>query len=121
MINRTADVDAFMATLEHPFKDGVELIRAGIKASNAEIVEQVKWKAPSFSYRGHYLTTFNLFSRPRVFLVFHHAHVVTIDDARLEGDYPTRRLLFFDDLADAEAKKPFVRDVLTELIRVSDN
>ncbi|MBM2620093.1 hypothetical protein JIG36_31725 [Actinoplanes sp. LDG1-06] len=116
-VNKTEEVDAFMADLDHPFKPGVELIRAHIKAGNKGITEQVKWNAPSFSYKGVYLTTFNLFSRPKVFLVFHHPHVVTIDDERLEGKYPDRRLLFFDDLADAKKKKPFVRSVVTELIK----
>jgi hypothetical protein len=109
-----------MAALEHPFKEGVELLRAHIRSTNADIIEQVKWNAPSFSYHGVYLTTFNLFSRPKVFLVFHHPHVVTIDDEHLEGKYPDRRLLFFDSLADATKKKPLVRRVLKELIKSID-
>jgi hypothetical protein len=119
--DKTDEVDRFMAELEHPFAEGVEMLRAHIKATDAQITEQVKWKAPSFSYRGAYLTTFNLWSRKDVFLVFHNPHIVSIDSEHLTGDYPDRRLLFFTDLADAEAKKPEVRRIIRELIKMIDN
>ena len=119
-VNKSQEVDDFMAKLEHPFADGIELLRAHIKDTNGEITEQVKWKAPSFSYRGEYLTTFNLWSRKDVFLVFHNPHIISIASEHLTGDYPDRRLFFFTDLADAKDKKPEVRRIVEELIKMID-
>ena len=64
-VNKTEEVDAFMKDLDHPFKAEVEAVRKIIKKVNHRITEQVKWKAPSFSYKG-YLVTFN-YGRKSVF------------------------------------------------------
>jgi len=78
----------------------------------------VKWKAPSFAYHGEYLATFNLWSRKDVFLVFHNPHIITVASEHLTGDYPDRRLFFLTDLADAKEKKPEVRRIVEELIKM---
>jgi len=56
----TEQVDEFMDKLDHPFKAEVQMIREIIKKVNKEITEQIKWNAPSFSYKGESLVTFNL-------------------------------------------------------------
>ena len=43
-------VDAFMAALDHPFKAEAQVVRDIIKGVHPGITEEVKWKAPSFSY-----------------------------------------------------------------------
>jgi hypothetical protein len=58
MPSRAPHVDTFMAELEHPFKAGVEQLRAAILASNDGITEHVKWNAPSFCYAGVDRVTF---------------------------------------------------------------
>jgi uncharacterized protein YdhG (YjbR/CyaY superfamily) len=58
--NKTAEVDAFMAKLDHPFKAEVQAVREIIKGVNPHITEQIKWNAPSFSYKD-YLATFLVF------------------------------------------------------------
>ena len=58
-VNKTEQVDAFMEKLDHPFKAEVQVVRDIIKGVNPGIIEQIKWAAPSFSYKG-YMVTFNL-------------------------------------------------------------
>jgi uncharacterized protein YdhG (YjbR/CyaY superfamily) len=69
--NQTEQVDEFIDKLDHPFKAEVVMVREIIKNVNKEITEQIKWKAPSFSYKGESLVTFNLWEKKRIHLVFH--------------------------------------------------
>ena len=63
MHNTPADtsqaVDTFMAMLEHPAKDAIELLRSAILASDPSITEGIKWNAPSFKVQ-EYFATINL-------------------------------------------------------------
>jgi len=120
-VNRSAEVDEFMAQLDHPFKAEVEMLREYLKGVHPEITEQVKWKAPSFSYHGEYLTTFNLWAKERVHLVFHNPLVVEVVSGLLEGNYSDgRRMAYFADMADAQEKKAELGRVVTELIDMID-
>jgi uncharacterized protein YdhG (YjbR/CyaY superfamily) len=120
-VNKTDEVDAFMDNLDHPFKAEVEMLRQSIKAINPKITEQVKWKAPSFSYNGECLATFNLWAKEHVHLVFHHPLVVDIDSKLLEGNYTDgRRMAYFQDMTDARAKKSELERVIEELITSID-
>ncbi len=53
----TAAVDQFMATLEHPHKEAIELLRQVICAADPSIAEGVKWNAPSFRTTEYFATT----------------------------------------------------------------
>ena len=61
MPNRSQGVDRFMEGLNHPLKEGVELLRAAILDSNERITEHINWKAPSFCYGGGDRVTFRLY------------------------------------------------------------
>lgn len=70
-MDNTEEVNDFMEKLDHAFKAEVQMIREIIKNVNDDITEQIKWKAPSFSYKGEYLVTFNLWEKQKIHLVFH--------------------------------------------------
>lgn len=53
----TEAVDRFMAKLEHPHKDAIEVIRRIICAADPVIAEGVKWNAPSFRTTEYFATT----------------------------------------------------------------
>jgi uncharacterized protein YdhG (YjbR/CyaY superfamily) len=95
--NHTDQVDEFMDQLDHPFKAEVQMVREIIKNVNSEIAEQVKWNAPSFSYKGESLVTFNLWEKKRIHLVFHNAMISRVKSKLLEGDYDHRRMAYFSD------------------------
>jgi uncharacterized protein YdhG (YjbR/CyaY superfamily) len=90
-------VDEFMEKLDHPFKAEVEMIREIIKNVSKEITEQIKWNAPSFSYRGESLVTFNLWEKQKIHLVFHNPEISKVKSTLLEGDYDHRRMAYFAD------------------------
>jgi hypothetical protein len=52
----SAAVDAFMATLVHPHKAGVEALRQLLLALDPSVQEGVKWNAPSFRTTDYFAT-----------------------------------------------------------------
>lgn len=117
-VSRTDKVDEFMMALDHPLKVEVQTLRNIIKGVNKEITEEIKWKAPSFSYRGEYLVTFNLRDTSRVHLVFHNPLIPQVKSKLLEGDYKDRRMAYFADMQDIETKKPVLQKALKDLIKL---
>lgn len=118
--NQTAKVDEFLDKLDHPFKVEVQAIREIIKGVNTTITEQIKWNAPSFSYKGEYLVTFNLRATRHVHLVFHNPVIAQVKNGLLEGDYKDRRMAYFADSNDVSAKKAELENVVKELVRLID-
>ena len=114
----TIKVDEFMEGLDHPFKAEVQTVRDIIKNVNKDIAEEIKWKAPSFSYNGEYLVTFNLWEREHIHLVFHNPEISKVKSKLLEGDYDHRRMAHFSDRDDINAKKPALEKVLKDLIKL---
>lgn len=123
-VRRTTDdteqVDDFMINLDHPFKAELQRVREIIKDVDRDITEQIKWRAPSFSYRGKYLMTFNLWEKKRIHLVFHNPVIPRVKSKLLEGNYKDRRMMYFVDVNDIEKKKSSLEKVLKDMIRLID-
>ena len=111
-------VDEFMDKLDHPFKAEVQMVREIIKNVNKDITEQIKWNAPSFSYQGESLVTFNLWEKKRIHLVFHNPMISRVKSKLLEGDYDHRRMTYFNDKPDIETKKSALEKALKDLIKL---
>jgi hypothetical protein len=118
-VNKTEEVDAFMQTLDHPFKAEVQAMRKIIKGVNKNITEQIKWAAPSFSYKG-YMVTFNLWAKQHVHLVFHNGAILSNKSGLLEGDYPDRRMAYFSSMKDIKDKQPALEAAIKEWVKLKD-
>jgi uncharacterized protein YdhG (YjbR/CyaY superfamily) len=118
--DNTEQVNEFMAKLDHPFKAEVQMIREIIKNVDNDITEQIKWKAPSFSYKGEYLVTFNLWEKRKIHLVFHNPAISKVKSKLLEGDYEHRRMTYFSDENEIRAKKKALEKTLRDLIKLQD-
>jgi len=119
-ISRTDKVDEFLENLSHTLKAEVEAIRSIIKSVNKNIVEEIKWKAPSFSYKGEYLVTFNLREERRVHLVFHNPQISNVKSNILEGEFKDRRMAYFTDMKDIKTKRPVLEKALKDLIKLQE-
>jgi uncharacterized protein YdhG (YjbR/CyaY superfamily) len=119
-LDHTEQVNEFMAKLDHPFKAEVQMIREIIKNVDNDITEQIKWKAPSFSYKGEYLVTFNLWEKRKIHLVFHNPAISKVKSKLLEGDYEHRRMTYFSDENEIRAKKKALEKTLRDLIKLQD-
>lgn len=117
-VSRTDKVDEFLENLSHPLKAEVEAIRSIIKDVNKDINEEIKWKAPSFNYKGEYMVTFNLWEEKRIHLVFHNPQISKVKSKLLEGDYKDRRMAYFSGMKDVIAKRSALEKVLKDLIKL---
>jgi predicted transport protein len=63
-------VDDFLRDLDHPHKEGIQLLRRAILAVDTRITEEIKWNAPSFKTREHF-ATFKLYPPKHIQLVLH--------------------------------------------------
>ncbi|HND94088.1 MAG TPA: DUF1801 domain-containing protein, partial [Anaerolineales bacterium] len=104
--------------LSHPLTAEVEAVRSIIKGVNKDINEEIKWRAPSFNYKGEYLVTFNLWEEKRIHLVFHNPLISQVKSSLLEGEYKNRRMAYFADMKDVKAKKPLLEKALKDLIKL---
>ena len=120
LVNRTDKVDEFLENLSHPLKAEVEAVRSIIKGVNKDINEEIKWRAPSFNYKGEYLVTFNLWEEKRIHLVFHNPQIPKVKSKLLEGDYKDRRMAYFSDMKDIKAKKSLLEKALKDLIKLQE-
>jgi hypothetical protein len=50
------DVEIFLASLDHPFKQEILAIRQVILGADPSIAEEIKWNAPSFRTSEHFAT-----------------------------------------------------------------
>jgi hypothetical protein len=117
-------VEAYLASLEHPHKRGVQILRRAILGVDARIREEVKWNAPSFCLEDHF-ATFRLHPGSIFQLVLHTGAKVkkrpkqmSLDDPRglLKWAAKDRCVIAFQSDADARSKRPEVERMIREWI-----
>lgn len=77
-------VEHYMASLVHARRDEVEALRATLLAADPDLVETIKWNAPSYGYQGTDRITMRLQPGNRVDLVFHRGAAKRDDAFRFE-------------------------------------
>lgn len=63
-------VEAFLASLDHPFKQEILAVRQIILGADPSIAEGIKWNAPSFR-TSEYFATFHLRAKEGVQVILH--------------------------------------------------
>ena len=124
---RSAEVDAFMASLEHPLAPQVEKVRSAILGVDSRVNESIKWNAPSFFIEDHF-ATFNLHYPDRIQIVLHAGAKVNPDAKQLEISDPAgllkwaavdRANVSFTGDADVEDRLTPFLDVLGQWIALT--
>jgi hypothetical protein len=121
-VNKTAEVDAFMETLNHPLKAEVQAVRDIIKGVNPDVTEHIKWNAPSFCYNGDDRVTMNLRATDNLQLIFHRGAKVkdskdfTFKDSTglLEWLAADRAIVKLRNMEDVTAKKAALAKVVNQ-------
>ena len=122
-MHKSAEVDVFIAQLDHPMKPAVESLRAAFLESNPELTEHIKWNAPSFVYGGDDRVTFRLHPKGALQVILHRGTKIRADAADFTFDDPSglitwpakdRGVITLDDLAGASTKRA---DVLATVTR----
>jgi hypothetical protein len=104
-VGRQPEVDAWFEAYENPMKPVVQRIREVVLAADPRIDECIKWKAPTFTYRGN-LASFYPKSKQHASLMFHQGAKIPGEHPRLEGTGDTSRVMKLADLEEVEAATP---------------
>lgn len=110
--NINPEVDQWFNEFDHPLKAAMQLTRQLILEADPRIEETIKWKAPTFTYKGN-LASFQPRAKKFVSLMFHYGAQIPGDHPVLEGDAAQARSMRLQDEADVEAK----RAALTAVVR----
>ena len=119
-----AEVDSFMAQLDHPHKPAIEAIRKVVRGADPAIAEGIKWNAPSFRTTGYFATT-HLRAKQGVGLILHlGAKVRDLPDVRIDDPdglltwlAKDRAMVSFANVDDVRNRKSALEHVVRQWIR----
>ncbi|HEX5749365.1 MAG TPA: DUF1801 domain-containing protein [Archangium sp.] len=119
-------VEAFLASLEHPFKQEIAALRRIILGADPKIAEGIKWNAPSFR-TSEYFATFQLRAKDGVQVILHLGAKtrdtavtgiqVADPESLLEWLARDRASVKFRDAKDIRAKQAAFANILREWIQ----
>jgi hypothetical protein len=123
-MDATAEVDAFMHTLDHPHKPAIEALRRIMRDADPTIAEGIKWNSPSFR-TGEWFGTTHLRAKSGISLILHFGAKVrdlpglTIDDpdGLLKWLAKDRATIAFADVAAVEAQQAPLERIIRQWIR----
>jgi len=118
-MNTNPVVDAWFETYDNPMKEGVLKVREIILGADARVTESIKWKAPTFEYRGN-IASFYPKAKKHVSLMFHQGAKIPAKHAILLGDGSTSRTAKFTDAADVERHAEALRAVVRAWCEMKD-
>jgi hypothetical protein len=117
------DVETFLASLEHPFKQEILALRQTILGADSRIAEGIKWNAPSFR-TSEYFATFNLRAKEGVQVILHLGAKkrdtattgigVADPESLLEWLARDRASVRFRDLKDIDARRSAFAEVIRQ-------
>jgi hypothetical protein len=102
---RNPEVDAWFEAYDNPMKEVLLSMRGLILGSDERVEESIKWKSPTFSYKGN-IASFNPRSKQHASLMFHTGASIPGDFPHLEGTGEVARYLKAADLPEAEELGP---------------
>jgi hypothetical protein len=105
------EVDAWFAALEHPLNETMQSVRAAILSADPRVDESIKWKSPTFAYKGN-IASINPQARKHVSLMFHRGAEIPGEYPSLEGGGEVARYMRFLDPADVDAKSAELRAII---------
>src|SRR5262245_24646821 len=119
-MNVNPEVDDWFESYDNPQKPLVQAVREVILAADDRVTEAIKWKAPTFMYRGN-LASFYPRSKQHVSLMFHQGAALPDPAGLLEGDGDTSRVAKFTSAADLDAKAAALRGLVAAWIELRDS
>jgi hypothetical protein len=102
-MSRNSDVDRWFEQADHPLEATMRRARDIILGADTRVTESIKWKTPTFAYRGN-IASFNP-SKQLLSIMFHRGAEIPGDHPRLEGDGKLVRTMRFAGPGELEAGK----------------
>lgn len=103
-------MDQWLDDDDHPLDATMRRAREIILGSDGRVSESIKWKTPTFDYKGN-IASFSP-SKNVVSIMFHRGSEIPGDHPRLEGDGRLVRTMRFTDLDQLEAGRAELEAVI---------
>lgn len=117
-MNTNPTVDQFFADKTHPLEAEMQKVRKIILSSHPDITEAIKWKVPTFMYKGNIASFMN--AKKHVSLMFHKGALIADQTGLLEGDGKEARVARFYDMSDIKAKSQALSQVISAWVQLQD-
>ncbi len=118
--NTNKEVDDFLKEKTHPLNNEIQKVREIILQADPRITETIKWKSPTFMYKGN-IASFFMNAKKFVSLMFHKGATLNDASGLLEGDGKEARVARFMDMEDIEKKREALVSIIKEWIRLQDS
>jgi len=119
------NVETFLASLDHPFKQQILALRQIILGADPSIAEEIKWNAPSF-YTSEHFATMHLRAKDGVQVILHlgaktrdtasSGIAIADPESLLEWLAKDRASVKFRDLNDIDAKCAAFANIIRQWI-----
>jgi len=114
---RNSDVDNFISALNHPHKAEMEKLREIILGVDDKIEEAIKWKCPTFMYRGN-IASIVVRTKSHAQVMFHLGAMLKDDTGLLEGEGEQVRYARFQNMAEVEQKQKALEAAIQQWIKM---
>jgi uncharacterized protein YdeI (YjbR/CyaY-like superfamily) len=114
---RNPVVDEFMTGLNHLYKAEIEKFREIILGANSKIEEDIKWKCPTFVYKGN-MASIVVRTKSHVQLMFHTGAALKNDTGLLEGDGQQVRFARFENMAEVKQKRKALEAIVKKWVKM---
>ena len=118
-MNKNKIVDAFLSEKDHPMNAEIQLVREIILSVDSKIEETIKWKSPTFIYKGN-MASYFMNAKKHVSLMFHKGALLKDKTGLLEGDGKEGRTAKFNNMKDIEDKKAKLVSVVKGWMKLMD-
>ena len=118
-MNANPDVEKLLEEKNHPKDAEIRRVREIILATDDRVTEAVKWKSPTFMYKGN-IASFFMNATKHVSLMFHTGALLSDSSGLLEGEGKEARTAKFYSPEDIESKKADLENVIKEWITMKD-
>lgn len=112
-------VDAWFKKKKHPLEAEMQRVREIVLATSDKVMEDIKWSAPTFMYKGN-IASFFPNAKKHVSLMFHEGALLDDGKGLLEGDGKTARVARFEDMKDIEQKKAALQRIIKAWMKAKD-
>ena len=110
----SSDVDTWFADQDHPMGAEMQLVRAIIMGVDDRVEETIKWKTPTFMFKGN-IASFSP-AKKLVSLMFHRGSEIPGRHPGLEGDGQLVRTMRFRTTEEIEARRGELEAVIRSWI-----
>ena len=119
-MNKNPIVDEYLEKKQHPMNAEIQRVREIILATHPDMVETIKWSAPTFMYKGN-MASYFMNAKKHVSLMFHKGAMIDDPTGLLQGDGKEGRTAKFASMEDIEAHKSDLETVVNAWVALQDS